>query len=182
MSCSIGRAVVGMWTLLALGCAPSADDPFSRLSVYEPPTGEYRVRYLEPPWELLRSDGTTVALHIRSNAMIFGGVETGAAKFELTVTVESGTVESRIAAEQTALAGRGETLLEGPRAIRTSEGTDGQELLSRIESARTGERYFRYVYFPVDVRVVRLAFEATPSLDTAEVDAMITATGIGPRE
>ena len=163
---------------LLAACAPPGDDPFSRLTVYEPPSGEYRVRYLEPPWELVSSAGTTVFLRIQSNAMSVGGFEGGPGKYELVATVEPGTPAARIASERVAAVSRGELPLEGPRAVTTDADIVGQELLTQGDDAI--ERHFRYVYLPLDAsRVLRLAFEATPSLDTSEVDAMIRLVSVG---
>lgn len=162
------------------GCAPSGDDPLSTLSVYEPDGGEYRLRYLSPPWQLVRAEGTTAFVRVLSNSMIYAD-DAGLTKYELAVTVEPGTVAARIAAERDAAQARGEVIFEGPRAVLGDAGrAEGQELLTR-RSAGPLIRNARYVFFPVDAaRVVRLGFEATPSLDTAEVDAMIDAFGVGP--
>ena len=168
-------------TLVAVtlaGCAPSAEDPLTRLSVVAPETGEYRLRYLDPPWELLSLEGTTARLRIPSNRMILGGVEGGPGKYELTATVERGAPATRVEAEQRAAAGRGETVLAGPRTLQTREGVVGVELLTSVPGLDALNR--RIVFFPVDgASVLRLSFEATPSLDTPEVDAMIATVGVG---
>lgn len=163
----------------AAGCAPSGDDPLSTLSVYEPESGEYRLRYLAPPWELVRGDGTSALVRIPSNSMIFAD-DAGFTKYELAVTVEPGTVASRITAERGAAQARGEVIVEGPREVTGDAGRAlGQELLTR-GSVGPFTRNARYVFFQLDpARVVRLAFEATPSLDTPEVDAMLGAFGVG---
>ena len=163
----------------AAGCAPSGDDPLSTLSVYEPESGEYRLRYLEPPWQLVRADGTSALVRIPSNSMIFAD-DAGFTKYELAVTVEPGTIASRIAAERGAAQARGEVIVEGPREVTGDAGRAlGQELLTR-GSVGPITRNARYVVFQLDpARVVRLAFEATPSLDTPEVDAMLGAFGVG---
>ncbi len=164
----------------AAGCAPSGEDPRSTLSVYEPPGGEYRLRYLDPPWELVRAEGTSALVRVRSNAMIYAGPEAGPPKYDLAVTVEAGSVGARIAAEQTAARLRGETVVDGPRRVAADGGrVEGQEILT-LGSFGPLARYGRYAFFPVDDgRVVRLAFEATPMLETPEVDAMIDQLGIG---
>lgn len=166
--------------LWAAGCAPSADDPLSRLTTYAPPSGEYRLRYLEPPWEAVEQRGTTAVLRIPSNAML-AGVEAGAPKFELVATVEPGQPAARAAEELRRARERGlEVLGDGIGAVETSEGASGAEVSTR-ELTRTGFLHRRTVYLPIDgARVLRLAFEATPSLETPEVDAMIAAVGIGP--
>jgi hypothetical protein len=167
--------------LALIGCAPSGEDPLSRLDTYSPLSGEYVVRYLSPPWELARSDGTTAHLRIRSNLMNTAGVEAGPGKYELLVTVEPGTVTDRIAAEQGAAMARGERTLEAPHSITTARDLDGQEFSTTVDPPM--ERQHRYVFFPLDAsRVVRLGFDATPNLDTAEVDSMIDAFEIGPAE
>ena len=164
----------------AAGCAPSGEDPLSTLSVYEPETGEYRLRYLAPPWELVRGEGTRALVRIPSNSMIFAD-DAGITKYELAVSVEPGTIAARMAAERSAVQARGEEVVDGPRPITGDAGrAEGQELLTR-GSVGPITRNGRYVFFQVDAaRVVRLAFEATPSVDTPEVDAMIDAFGVGP--
>jgi hypothetical protein len=163
----------------APGCAPSGDDPLSTLSVYAPESGEYRLRYLEPPWQLVRSDGTSALVRIPSNSMIFAD-DAGLTKYELAVSVEPGTIASHLAAERSAAQLRGEEIVEGPREVTGDAGRAvGQELLTR-GSVGPITRNGRYVFFQVDAaRVVRLAFEATPPVDTPEVDAMIDAFGVG---
>jgi hypothetical protein len=166
-------------SLLVTACAPSGDDPFSRLDVVAPATNEYRVYYLRPPWELVSSEGTTSFLRIRSNRMVYGGIESGPGKYDLLVTVEPGTPASRVADEMRLAASRGETITAGPRSVTTNELVMGQELLTSVTLPEP--QYFRYVYLPLDAsRVVRLAFEATPNLESAEADAMIRMVGIGP--
>ena len=166
--------------VLLSACAPSGDDPLNRLTTHEPETGEYRLRYLEPPWELVSASGTTTFLRIQSNAMSVAGVEGGPGKYELTVSVEPGVPLRRAADELRAARGRGEEILgDGVRNVTTDEGVVGAELLTR-ESMVYALGHRRTVFFPLDgSRVVRLGFEATPALDTAEVDAMIAAFGIG---
>jgi hypothetical protein len=160
------------------GCAPSAEDPLSRLSVAEPETGEYRLRYLEPPWELVMLEGTTAFLRIPSSRMTFGGVEGGPGKYELTATVERGAPATRIEAEERAALGRGETVIAGPRTLQTRDTVVGVELLTTVPGVDLLHR--RIVFLPVDAAsVLRLAFVATPELDTPEVDAMIATVGVG---
>lgn len=162
----------------ALGCAPSGDDPNSRLTVYEPPSGEYRLRYLEPPWELVDAEGTDVFLRISSNSMIFGGFDGGPGKYELHASVVTGTIDSSIAAEMRAAVARGETIMGAPRDIEDGGVVVGRELFS----AGMVDIFYlnhRYVFFALSGgRVLRLAFDATPSLDTPEVDAMIAAVEV----
>ena len=168
--------------LVVTACAPSGEDPLTRLSTHAPPSGEYRVRYLEPPWELVSTSGTTAFLRIQSNAMAIAGIEGGAGKYELTVTVERGDPVTRANDELRAARGRGEEILgDGVRTVETDEGVVGAEVLSRgIDPLTMSPRHRRIAFLPVDAaRVVRLDFDATPELDTAEVDAMIAAIGIG---
>ncbi len=176
----VRRAILTLLISSLLGCAPSGEDPLSRLSVYEPPGGEYRLRYLEPPWELVDGDGTSAHVRIASSSMIFGGIDGGAGKFDLFATVESGTVEANVAAEVRAASARGEELVEGPREVEAEGGVVGREILTR-GMADVIQRHGRYAFFAIpDGRVLRLAFDATPPVDTPEVDAMIAALGVGP--
>lgn len=162
-----------------LGCAPSGEDPLSRLSVYEPPGREYRLRYLEPPWELVRGDGTTAHLRIASSTMIFGGIDGGAGKYDLLATVEGGSVEASVTAELAAASRRGEEVVEPPRDVGAQGGAVGREIVTRGTIDEL-DRNRRYAFFAVPGgRVLRLFFDATPAVDTPEVDAMIAALGVG---
>jgi len=162
-------------------CAPSADDPASRLDLWSSPSGEFRVHYLQPPWELAE-DGPAPLFRIRSNAENAGAVDGGPGKYELRVSAVSGAVPALMDAEVRAAAGGGRTIREGPRAVSTSEGVRGLELIT-FEPTIPIERYRRTALLPLPSGLtLRLAFEATPDLDTPEVDAMIAETEIGVRQ
>jgi hypothetical protein len=109
--------------------------------------------------------------------MMFGGFDAALPKYDLLVTVEAGSVDVRLDSDLSAAIADGETIVAGPRNIWTSDGVGGREFLTSFGSG--SERQHRFVYFPIDGRVVRLAFEATPSLDTMELDEMIALTEIG---
>ena len=96
------------------------------------------------------------------------------------VTTVGGALPALMDAEVRAARAAGRTILEGyPPEIGTLEGVRGPQLLT-FEPTLPIERYRRIVLFPlVSGRVLRLAFEATPDLDTPEVDAMIAQVGIG---
>lgn len=76
-------------------------------------------------------------------------------------------------------AARGEEVSAGPRVVSLADGVVGREILTQRSDPIP--RSFRIVVAPVSGgRVLRLAFGATPSLDTAEIDAMIAQVEIGP--
>lgn len=174
------RSALVCAALLLTACAPSGEDPRNRLTTVAPDGSEYRLRYLEPPWELVSVSGTTISLRIQSNSMAIAGIEGGPAKYEVTATVEPGDPSTRANDELRVARGRGEEILgDGVRTVLTVDGVRGAEVLSRSAVALV-DRHRRTVFLPIDAaRVLRLGFEATPELDTPEVDAMIAAVGIG---
>lgn len=166
--------------LLLAGCAPSGDDPLSRWSEWRPASGEYAIRYLEPPWEIADEGPSTLLLRIRSNAMVHGMLEAGPGKYELAATVEPGVPDARIAAERAAAARAGAEVLVEPREIVTAEGVSGREIVTYDPEA-VWDRYRRIVLLPLDAtRLIRLEIAATPELDTAEITAMIRLVAVGP--
>ena len=165
--------------LLLAGCAPSADDPRSRLDTWEAESGEFRIRYLRPPWEISEAEGDSLFLRIQSNANLAGGVDGGPGKFELRATVDSGDIETLVGAEERRLRRLPAEIRDGPRDVSTLEGVEGREVIA-FENGDPYERFHRVAFFPLSGRrVLRLAFEATPNLETPEVDAMIAQVGIG---
>ncbi|MBX3271282.1 MAG: HEAT repeat domain-containing protein [Sandaracinaceae bacterium] len=167
---------------LASACAPSADDPLSQLTTWEAPTGDYRVRYLAPPWRVVREDLVGAHLSIESTAMATGTIEGGPGKFDLTTARMGRAIEDEMDREvRASRAMRGRTILDGPRTITTREGVDGLELLT-FDEPDPFERYRRVVLFPLGGgQSLRLDFEASPDLDSREVTEMIRYVGIGPR-
>ena len=155
----------------ATGCAPSGNDPRSQLSTYEPPTGEYRLRYLEPPWEIVEQDGSSVRARVPS---LLSSRDAGAGVFELSVSVESGRAEARARADVAAARSRGDAIVVDVRAVETLDGASGWELVT-VSGADPLEAHQRWAYFPQGSRVVRLHFVADQPLDTPELDAMVRA-------
>lgn len=184
MSVDVGwrvrTALSVLCTLVGLAaCAPSGDEPRNRLETWESPSGEYRIRYLSPPWELAQEDVDYQLFRIRSNAELVGAVDGGPGKYELHVTTTAGAVPALMDAELRMAIAAGREIREGPRGIETREGINGMELLT-FEPTVPIERYRRIVLLPLSAgRVLRLGFEATPDLGTREVDAMIDEVGIG---
>ena len=169
------------WTLVG-GCAPSGEDPRTRTAVWEPESASFRVRYLDPPWELVEASGEAAFLRVRSNAMVTGGLDGGPGKFELRVSRQPGEPAALAAVEERRLRAAGATIVDGPRGVTTLEDVDGVEVLAARLSPT--ERSYRVVFLPLlavgSPACVRLAFEATPDLDHPEVDAMIELVEIGP--
>src|SRR5687767_10132436 len=118
------------------GCGPDANDPLSRLTVYDEPSGIYRLRYLEPPWVLEQAEGTSAILRVLSNTERYLGEDLLDSdvivpqKYWLEVTVEAGNTLGRATADQGAIAGRMETLVEPVREVETSSGDMGHEVLT----------------------------------------------------
>lgn len=167
-------------SIVLFGCAPSGDDPASRLTTWEASDGDYRIRYLDPPWELVDEGVDFSFFRIQSNANLVGRLDGGPGKYELRVTTQRGDVPALMEAEVRAAISSGATIREGPRTASTLDGARGQELLT-FELTLPIERHRRIVLFSLGSgRVLRLGFEATPDLDTPQVDAMIDQVGVGP--
>ena len=147
--------------------------------VYDAPGGDYRLRYLEPPWELVDSEVTRARFIVQNNASALGGRDSSlSAKYELTVDVEAGAPRARAMADERGASGRRETVVVGTRAVRTESGDEGFEVITRAE---TGELlYRRFIYLSHPRGVVRLLFEAVPNLDGPEVKAMVAAVDVLP--
>jgi len=150
------------------------------MSVWDSPGKEYRIRYLEPPWRLLMSETTTATFQIDPS---FARVDAGVpAKYLLVTTVEPGTARAR-ADEDVAMAGpRREMVIVPPRAVTTDSGDTGFEVLTHTMVVPEYPRNLRYVTLDSTRggNVVRLVFQANPSVDDPEVDAMIRAADVAP--
>jgi len=149
------------------------------LEVFRNPGGDYTIRYLSPPWDLVTgAEGGDVLFRIANTAASFVDID-GAIrpKYELHVTVERGANSlMRARADQRSARSRGEEVLVAPRELNTAAGDSGWELLTQQMSGDRRNR--RTVYLDHPEGVVRLWFDAVPSLEEAEVDAMVRATEI----
>ncbi|MCB9595913.1 MAG: hypothetical protein H6719_24550 [Sandaracinaceae bacterium] len=166
---------------LVVSCAPSGDDPLSRLDTWEAPTGDYRIRYLAPPWAIIEEDLDGARFQIESTLMASGRIDGGVGKYELQTSRVPRSVEAEMDREVRASRGvAGRSIEEGPRAITTHEGIEGLELIT-FDVPDPFERYRRVVLFPLGAsQTLRLDFDATPDLDSDEVTEMIRLVGIGP--
>lgn len=173
--------VLALAWLLA-SCAPSGDDPTSRLTTWEAPSGDYRIRYLAPPWRILEEDPDGARFQIESTIMAAGRIDGGIGKYELTTSRVPRSITEEMDREvRASMRTAGRTINDGPRSITTHDGVEGLELLT-YDEPDPYERYRRVVLFPLSGRqTLRLDFDATPDLDTREVTEMIEYVGIGPR-
>jgi len=168
--------------LVMTACAPSGDDPLSRLTTWEAPSGDYRVRYLSPPWEIIRESTDGAFFNVQSTLQMTGRIDGGVGKYELRTSRVGRSVADEMEREQRdARRTAGREIVDGPREIVTDEGVEGRELIT-FDEPDPAERYRRVVVFPLDGgRTLRLDFESTPDIDTPEVTAMIRQVGIGAR-
>ncbi|MGE0788705.1 MAG: hypothetical protein AB7S26_23740 [Sandaracinaceae bacterium] len=180
MSARISAGPIAILAALTISCAPSGDDPINHMEEWSPLSGEYTVRYLSPPWEFAGEMPNGVRFRVRSNAMIHGMTDAGPAKYDLTVTLETGTPSARIAGDVAEANANARDIVVPPREVMTRDGIVGMEMISFTSSA-VFDRYRRVVYFPLgDARVLRYAFVATPDLGTPEVDAMVSLQVVRP--
>ena len=174
------RMLAAAWVaVLASSCEPTGHDAINRLTTWE--AGDYRVRYLDPPWSLVEETREGAFFQIESNLMNFAGLDGGTGKYDLRTSRVRGPMANAMAAEtRAASTTEGRSIVAGPRPITTLEGVAGQELLT-FDVPDPFERYRRVVLLPLPSgQLLRLEFEATPDLDTAEGGAMIQRVGIGP--
>lgn len=174
--------------LVGSACGPSGEEPRAGWKTYEPAGGEYRVRYLSPPWRVdSPTSGTTLTLRVPSNAEHF--VPDAALiippKYLLTVDTEPGTARDRIDAidgtPDDGMTADGETVVAGPRRVRTDAGDEGWELLTTfmVDDVLTRRRRVVFLDRP-EGGVVSLMFEANPDLDEPQVDVMVAGVEVDP--
>lgn len=156
--------------------------PYAEWKTLEAPGGEYRLRYLEPPWEVIESEGTRVRLRVKNNAESFGDMDsTIASKYALVVdVVPRGPLRSAESARDAARR-RGEEIVEPVRGLTTRSGAEGFEVITRQTS---GERLFhRYSFVGrPGGGSVSLSYEAVPSLDEREVHEMVRSVDPDPED
>ncbi len=172
--------VLALSVVLA-SCAPPGDDPETRLTTWEAPTGDYRIRYLSPPWYIVDEEPDGARFQIESTIMSTGRIDGGQGKYELRTSRVPRAMTDEMDREVRASRGvAGRTIEDGPRSITTREEVEGLELLT-FDAPDPYERYRRVVLFPLGPgQTLRLDFDATPDLDTAEVTEMIRHVGVGP--
>lgn len=168
--------------LVVTACAPSGDNPLSRLTTWEAPSGDYRIRYQSPPWQILSESTDGAFFNVQSTLQMTGRVDGGAGKYELRTSRVGRSVAEEMDREvRDARRTGGREIVDGPREIVTDEGVVGSELIT-FDEPDPFERYRRVVAFPLEGgRTLRLDFESTPDIDTPEVEAMIRHVGIGAR-
>jgi len=149
------------------------------LSVFDAESGDFRIRYLDPPWMLVSSERDSAHFRIDNNAARFAGIDASTApKYELRVTVVGGDPRPRAERDARRAGSRDETVLDGPREVRTHAGDAGWEVVTRQETEES--LYRRFVYLEHPRGAVRLLFESVPDVDEPEVDAMIGAAEVRP--
>jgi hypothetical protein len=168
--------------LCATGCGTPATADYAALSVYEPESGAYRLRYLSTPWRLGEPDGDAIQLTVRSNAERLSDDPAApmvAPKYQLDVRLRGRAPAELVRSEQGAAIGRGEEVLAGPRPVTTDFGDEGVELVTR--RIEIPQRYYRYVALStLTGGSLWLRFEANPNLDAPEVDDMVLAVEVAP--
>lgn len=187
---------IGAWwglaclALAALGCGPDGDRPRAGWKAYEPPGGQYRVRYLSPPWEQVApTTGTVLTLEIVSNAERFVP-EAGLVippKYQLTVDV-LGPPSARerignLVGDEDGRTVDGEEIVAGPRPVRTASGDTGWELLTVFTVLDIEQlRHRRLVYFDRSGGgVISFDLVANPELDEPHVDQLVEGVAVDPR-
>jgi hypothetical protein len=166
--------------LLLVACGnPSRED---LLTPHESPGGEYRVFFLEPPWQVMENDGAFLRLEIEANATRFGDLDAGTVppKYLCEVDVTGGSAARRIRDAERDARSAGDEIVRAATDVATRSGASGQDLvISRTTS--DGTRFARVVYLDrEDGGVVSVYFEANHDLRNAELDAMIGDVVVDP--
>jgi hypothetical protein len=164
--------------VLAVTAACGNPDRYEDHRTFTSAGEDWRVRFLDPPWELVDAEGPPILFRIASNAARVGGFDAAVLpRYELRISVEPGTPEERARRDGRRAAARDEDVLVEPREVLTRSGDRGQEVITRSRSA-VDRRYFRFVYLSHPEGVLRLYFEGVPDLDEPEVDVMIEGAEI----
>lgn len=155
-------------------------EPYAEWTTYVAPDGEYRVEYLDPPWELIDSDGSTVRLEVPNNSSRLGSRDASlAAKYELTITLSGGRADARVSREVSRARARGEDILLDPSPVETRSGDEGFEIVTRETAPQFLFRRLVWIDRPGG-GTVHLAFATVPHPQEAEVDAMIESVDVDP--
>jgi hypothetical protein len=173
-------ALIAAGSLLAFGCGQPTHEQL--LAVYDAPGGEFRVRYLEPPWHLVDGEGTTATLRIDANAVVHGGLDDAGIepKYELVVTVDRRAPMELARREQRAAESRGAELIAPVREIETALGETGWELAMR--ESDIDMRYGRVILLAHPSGSVRLGFASSVDLLEPEIDVMIDDVDVEPED
>ncbi len=163
---------LAMVLLLGGGCSPSG--PFEH-EAFRSEEGGYVVWYRSPPWQLWRHSGASVWLAIpRAGASLEEADRGIDPKYVLQVRPERAAPEAAARREAGAARARGEDLVAPPAPYESpAGGPSGWQLLTR--SPTEPARNHRYVFLARARRggSLSLRFDAFPSLQEPEVDAMI---------
>lgn len=173
-----GPCVLLLACVAITGCGNPG--PYANWKRYESPGGEYRLRYLDPPWEVIESEGTRVRMRVKNNAESFGGIDSSvASKYDLVVDVVARDPMRGAEGARATARGLGEEILEPVRPLTTRSGAQGFEVITR---QTTGEHlYHRYSFVGrPGGGSVSLSFQAVPTLDEAEVDEMVRSVDPDP--
>lgn len=153
---------------------------YAEWRTYVAPDGEYRLRYLDPPWEVVDSDGATARLEVANNSERFAGRDSSLpAKYELTIGLEGGRAGMLARREVARARDRGEEIVLEPSPIETRSGDTGFEVVTRETSGQFLNRRFVWIDRPGG-GTVHLAFVTVPDPQEAEVDAMIESVDVDP--
>lgn len=173
----VALAVLAL-SLCVSGCGQP--DRYAEWKTYVAPGGEYRLRYLDPPWEVSASDGSTGRLVVENNASRFGDLDSSLApKFELTVTLVSGGSARLAAAAAASAPARGEEVLVAPTPFTTRSEDVGVELVTRELRGELRYRRLLWIDRPGGA-TVQLQVLSVPEIRDPEVDAMLASVDVDP--
>lgn len=174
------RAAMTVVVLCLFGVGCGQPERYAEWKTFVAPGGEYRLRYLDPPWEVTASDGPTGRLVVENNASRFADLDSSLApKFELTITLVSGGSARLAAAAAASAPARGEEVLVAPTPFTTRSEDSGVELVTRELGGELRYRRLLWIDRPGGA-TVQLQVVSIPEIRDPEVDAMLASVDVDP--
>lgn len=168
-----------MLSLMVAGCGPGGGEAATGWTAYDEPGGEYRVYYLEPPWEWVSHEEGVTRLRVAPNGVTRDGGPTALDKYDLQIRAVSRGPEAAAARTLSAATRQELTVLRGPEDFETYEGQVAWDIVYELQSDPL--RYSRQVW------VSRpgggswlLDLASTPDPRDPEVDHLLRLFSVSP--
>jgi len=166
---------------VVVGCGGVSGEPDSGWTFFDEPSGEYRVFYLEPPWEFVAHEDGVTRLRVAPNGRVMDGGPRADDKYGLEIRQagrDAQDMANRAIGEAEA---QGREILEEPRELQTRQGHIGWEIVTRANVAPV--RYQRRVWIErIGGGSWSLDFAATPDPRGLEMDHMIELFMLEPED
>ena len=173
-------AIVSSAIAITTGAACGQPGRYASWTTFRDPDDRYTIEYLAPPWELVDGDGSPVILRVPSNAAAVGGFDSAVSpKYELQITVVTGSPAALAAMEQASAPARGEEVVTPAGEIVTESGDVGAGVALRETLGELRHRRLAWVVGEAGT-VVRLSLASVPDATEPEVDAMFRSLDVDP--